>query len=145
MPWQWEILSNEPSNLYRIKLNMIWGPSDTAKGKCSGSSISMNLIGEISDEQIKVSKQTDWPYGQCRKESTGKKFIPYTSSCYEASREMSTLRKYKIFTQYENVSFEKSFIFVTMFIKYTNYIYDGNDSYQRACTSLFGEHMLYMI
>lgn len=104
MPWQWEFLSNEPSDLYRIKLNIVWGPSDIAKGKCNGSSVTMNLIGEISDEQIEENKAAHWPYGECRKESTGKKFVPYTNSCYEASREMSTLRKYKILARYENVS-----------------------------------------
>lgn len=77
------------------------------KGKCNGSSILINLIGEISSEQLKKSKETNWPYSECKKESIGKKFVPYTSSCYEASKELSTLRKYTISAQYENVSEKK--------------------------------------
>lgn len=83
---------------------MVWGLSDSIKGKCNGSSISINLIGEISNEQLEKSKEANWPYGECKKESIGKKFVPYTSSCYEASKELSTLRKYTISAQYENVS-----------------------------------------
>jgi len=104
MPWQWEILSNEPSESYRIKLNFIWGLSDTVKGKCSGSSLSINLIGEISSKQLEESKRASWPYGECKNESEGKRIVSYTNSCYEVSKEMSTLRKYKILAQYENVS-----------------------------------------
>lgn len=104
MPWQWEILSDEPSDSYHIKLNIAWGPSDTTKGKCSGSSISMNLIGEISTEQLEESKRTIWPYSECKKESAEKRIIPYTNSCYQVSKELSTLRRYKIIAQYENVS-----------------------------------------
>lgn len=107
MPWRWEILSDEPSDSSRIKLNIVWGPSDNAKGKCSGSSISMNLIGEISSEQLMESKRTSWPYDECKKESAGKRVVPYTNSCYEVSKELSTLRKYKIIAQYENVSFKR--------------------------------------
>ena len=106
MPWQWEILSNEPIESYRIKLNFIWGLSDNAKGKCSGSSLSINLIGEISSKQLEESKRARWPYGECKNESEGKRIVPYTNSCYEVSKEMSTLRKYKILAQYENVSFK---------------------------------------
>lgn len=106
MPLQWEILSNEPSDSSRIKLNIVWGLSDTTKGKCSGASISMNLIGEISKEQIEESKRTSWPYSACKKESAGKRNIPYTNSCYTVSKELSTLRTYKIFAKYENVSFK---------------------------------------
>ena len=40
----------------------------------------------------------------CRKESKGKHFTPYSDACYEASRELSTLRKYKILTRHEKVS-----------------------------------------
>lgn len=104
MPWQWEFLSNEPSDSSRIKLNIIWGLSDSVKGKCSGSSISINLIGEISSKQLEESREANWPYGECKKESIGKKFVPYTRSCYEASRELSTLRKYTILARSENVS-----------------------------------------
>ncbi|XP_072751184.1 uncharacterized protein [Anoplolepis gracilipes] len=103
VPWQWEFLSNEPSDLSRIKLNVVWGLADSMKGKCSGSSISINLIGEISSEQLEESKEAIWPYDECKKESVGKKFIPYTNSCYEASKELSTLRKYTISAQYENL------------------------------------------
>lgn len=66
----------------------------------------MNLIGEISKEQLEESKRTNWPYNECKKESAGKKIVPYTNSCYEVSKELSTLRTYKIFAQYENVSFK---------------------------------------
>lgn len=104
MPWQWEFLSNEPSDLSRIKLNIAWGLSDTARGRCSGSSVTMNLIGEISSEQLEESKSTSGPYGECKRESLGKNVIPYTNSCYEVSRELSTLRKYTIVARYENVS-----------------------------------------
>jgi len=104
MPWQWEFLSNEPSNSLQLKLNIAWELSDTAKGKCNGSSISMNLIGEISNEQLEESKKRSPPYDECRKESMGKKFVPYTDFCYEVSKELSTLRKYKFLGQYENVS-----------------------------------------
>lgn len=109
MPWQWEFLSSEPSDSSRIKLNIVWGPSDTAKGKCVGSSVSMDLLGEVSDEQLKESESANWPYGECRRESAGKKFVPYTNSCYEASKELSTLRRYKIVAQYKNVSCVKRF------------------------------------
>lgn len=102
-PWQWEFLSNEPSDESQVKLNIIWGPSDTVRGKCAGSSVSMDLLGEISSEQLEESKTANWPYGECRKESAGKKFVPYTNSCYEASRELSTLRRYKILARYENL------------------------------------------
>lgn len=113
MPWQWEILSNEPSESSRIKLNVIWGLSDTAKGKCSGSSLSINLIGEISSKQLEESKRANWPYGECKNESAGKRIVPYTNSCYEVSKEMSTLRKYKILAQHENVSFKDLVKFYT--------------------------------
>lgn len=99
-------MSNEPSDSSRIKLNIVWGLSDTAKEKCNGSSLSINLIGEISKEQLEESKRTNWPYNECKKESVGKKIVPYTNSCYEVSKELSTLRTYKIFAQYENVSFK---------------------------------------
>lgn len=109
MPWQWEILSNEPSDSSRIKVNIVWGLSDSAKGKCSGSSISMNLIGEISSKQLEESKRASWPYDECKKESAGKRIVPYTNSCYEVSKELSTLRRYMIFARNENVSF-KNFV-----------------------------------
>lgn len=99
-------MNNEPSDSSRLKLNIVWGPSDTAKGKCNGSSVLINLIGEISEEQLEESKRTNWPYGECKTESARKKIIPYTDSCYEVSKELSTLRRYKIFAQYENVSFK---------------------------------------
>lgn len=104
MPWQWEVLSNEPSGPLQLKLNIAWELANSAKGKCSGSAISLNLRGEISSEQHEESKSAIWPYDKCRKESAGKKFVPYTDSCYEVSKELSTLRKYKILGQYENVS-----------------------------------------
>lgn len=104
MPWQWEFLSNEPSDESRVKLNIIWGPSDTVKGKCAGSSVSVDLLGEVSSKQLEESKTANWPYNDCREESAEKKFVPYTNSCYEASKELSTLRRYTILAQYDNVS-----------------------------------------
>ncbi|XP_029165191.1 uncharacterized protein LOC114936229 [Nylanderia fulva] len=103
VPWQWEFLSDEPSDSYSVKLNIVWGLSDSAKGKCNGSSILINFIGEISDKQLEESKQENWPYSECKKESSGKKYIPYTKSCYEASKELSTLRRYTILSRYENL------------------------------------------
>lgn len=85
-------------------MNIVWGLSDTAKGKCNGSSITLNLLGEISKEQLEDAKLAKWPYEECRKQSKGKRFTPYTDACYEASRELSTLRKYQIITEQENVS-----------------------------------------
>lgn len=104
MPWEWEFLSNEPSDLSRIKFNIVWGPSDTVKGRCSGSFISLDLMGEITDNQIEESKKINWSYNKCKNESIGNKFLRFTDSCYETSRELSTLRKYKILAQYANVS-----------------------------------------
>lgn len=136
MPWQWQILNNEPSDSSRIKLNIVWGLSDNAKGKCNGSSVSINLIGEISEEQFEESKRTDGPYGECKRESARKKIVPYTDSCYEVSKELSTLRRYKIFAQYENVSF-KNLVKLHAQIRNNDIIitYNENDSYQRVCPS----------
>ncbi|XP_017876855.1 uncharacterized protein LOC108623080 isoform X1 [Ceratina calcarata] len=103
MPWTWDFLSTKPSDPARISLNAIWGYSDTAKGKCNGSSITLNLLGEISNDQLQDSKKVQWPYEECRKQSEGKRFTPYTDACYETSRELSTLRKYQIIAQHENV------------------------------------------
>ncbi|XP_034189310.1 uncharacterized protein LOC117608379 isoform X1 [Osmia lignaria lignaria] len=103
IPWEWDFLSTKPSDPARITMNIVWGLSDSAKGKCSGSSITLNLIGEISKEQLEDAKVAKWPYEECRKQSKGKRFTPYTDACYEASRELSTLRKYQIITEQENV------------------------------------------
>ncbi|XP_071651940.1 uncharacterized protein [Temnothorax longispinosus] len=134
VPWQWEILSNEPSESSRIKLNVVWGLSDNAKGKCSGSSISLNLIGEISREQLEKSKRTSWPYGECKKESAGKKIVPYTNSCYEVSRELSTLRRYKIFAKYENLPESLSKLVWKMYALYD--LIGGNSSIARKSNEL---------
>lgn len=103
-PWAWDFLSTNSSDAASLKLSVIWGLADSAKGKCSGSSILFNLVGEVTPEQIELSKTNDWPYKQCREDSNGKNFIPYTESCYEVSRELSTLRKYQLFVKTENVS-----------------------------------------
>ncbi|XP_050462195.1 uncharacterized protein LOC126857111 [Cataglyphis hispanica] len=140
VPWQWEFLSKEPSDSSRIKLNIIWGLSDSVKGKCSGSSISINLIGEISNEQLEQSKEANWPYGECTKESIGKIFVPYTNSCYEASRELSTLRKYTISAHYENLPESLSKLVWKMYAFYD--LIGGNSSNARksdeiAITAIF--------
>ena len=84
-------------------MNFVWGEADSAKGKCSGSSLLINLVGEITQDQILESKRNIWPYNECQVQANGKSFIPYTEACYEASREMSTFRKYKIDIKHENV------------------------------------------
>ncbi|XP_018353413.1 PREDICTED: uncharacterized protein LOC108755104 [Trachymyrmex septentrionalis] len=134
MPWQWEILSNEPIESYRIKLNFIWGLSDNAKGKCSGSSLSINLIGEISSKQLEESKRARWPYGECKNESEGKRIVPYTNSCYEVSKEMSTLRKYKILAQYENLPENLSKLVWKLYALYD--LMGGNSSIARKSDQL---------
>lgn len=103
IPWEWDFLSIKPSEPAKIALNAVWGYSDTAKGKCSGSSITLNLLGEISENQLENAKISQWPYEECRIQSEGKRFIPFSDACYEVSRELSTLRKYQIIAQYENI------------------------------------------
>ncbi|XP_011162482.2 uncharacterized protein LOC105197692 [Solenopsis invicta] len=134
VPWRWEILSNEPSGSPRIKLNIIWGPSDNAKGKCSGSSISMNLIGEISNEQLMESKEANWPYDECQRDSVGKRIVPYTNSCYEVSKELSTLRRYEIIAQYENLPESLSKLLWKMYALYD--LIGGNSSIARKSDEL---------
>ena len=73
----------------------------------------MKLDGEVTDKQREESKLDVWPYKECRDASVGKKFVPYTLACYEASREMSTLRKYQIFIHMDKVSW---FIIVKRFV-----------------------------
>ncbi|XP_017765465.1 PREDICTED: uncharacterized protein LOC108554635 [Eufriesea mexicana] len=102
-PWEWDFLSIKPTDSARIVLNAVWGYSDTAKGKCSGSSITLNLVGEISKDQLENAKESQWPYGECRKQSKEKRFTPFSDACYEASRELSTLRKYQIIAQHESI------------------------------------------
>ena len=97
-------MSTKPSDSARIALNVVWGYSDTAKGKCSGSSITLDLLGEISKDQLKNAKESQWPYEECRKQSKGKRFTPFSDACYEVSRELSTLRRYQIVAQHENVN-----------------------------------------
>ncbi|XP_032680145.1 uncharacterized protein LOC116848315 [Odontomachus brunneus] len=134
MPWQWEFLSNEPSDLSRIKLNIVWGLSDTAKGRCSGSSITMSLIGEVSSDQLEESRKMHGLYDECKKESMGKHFIPYTNSCYEVSRELSTLRKYKIVARYENLPGILSKLIWRMYALYD--LIGGNSSNARNSDEL---------
>ncbi|XP_012277416.2 vitellogenin-3 [Orussus abietinus] len=103
IPWDWEYLSLTSTEPSSMKINIVWGPSDTAKGKCTGTKILLNLRGEVTNKQVKQSLEDKWPYNKCREESRGKQFVPYTEACYQASKELSTLRKYEIFTEYENV------------------------------------------
>ncbi|KAF7992158.1 hypothetical protein HCN44_001483 [Aphidius gifuensis] len=103
IPWTWDDLSLKTSDPASIKLNVIWGWSDQSKGKCNGTSLLMNFVGEVSEQQIQESKSNKWPYKQCRQESIGKSVLPYTESCYEASKELSTLRKYQIVVISENL------------------------------------------
>lgn len=105
-PWDWDFLSTKPSDPARIKLLAVWGSADTAVGKCSGSSLNVDFIGEITNEQIKESKQNLWPYNECEAQSQGKSVTPFTEACYEASKEMSTLRKYRMTITHENVIFD---------------------------------------
>lgn len=106
IPWEWDFLSVVPSQSSSLKLNFAWDmASDSAKGKCTDSSVSINLIAEVSSEQIDESNKSVWPYDECRLQTKGKTFVPYSDACYEASKELSTLRKYESFIRYENVSF----------------------------------------
>ncbi|XP_076176627.1 uncharacterized protein LOC143151413 isoform X2 [Ptiloglossa arizonensis] len=103
IPWEWDFFNTKPSDSAKIVLNAVWGLSNTAKGKCSGSSITLNLLGEISEDQLNEVKRAKWPYEECREQSKGRRFTPFSDACFEASRELSTLRKYKIIAQYENI------------------------------------------
>lgn len=86
-------------------MNIVWGYGDSAKGKCTGSSLLLKLSGEVSREQTFSSLEDKWPFNVCRKETEGKHFVPYTQACYETSRELSTLRNYQANVKFENVSF----------------------------------------
>ena len=98
-------------------MNLVWGPADSAKGKCSGSSLLIKLSGEVSREQAFASLEDKWPYNVCRKEAEGKAFVPYTQACYETSRQLSTLRNYQATVKFENVSFKIfSFKYFSSFI-----------------------------
>ncbi|XP_043675802.1 vitellogenin-like isoform X2 [Vespula pensylvanica] len=103
MDWEWDFLNVNPPSPSKLKLVLVWGPSDTAKGKCSGSSIILNLVGEVSKAQVEESQKEKWPYDQCRKELKKRNYVPYTDTCYEASKELSILRKYQFFFNYENL------------------------------------------
>ncbi|XP_033196752.1 vitellogenin-4 isoform X1 [Bombus vancouverensis nearcticus] len=103
IPWEWDFLSTKPSDPARITLNAVWGYSDAAKGKCDGSSITLDLLGEISEKQLQIAKESQWPYEECREQSKRKRFTPFSDACYEVSRELSTLRKYQVVAQHENI------------------------------------------
>lgn len=94
----------KPSEPAKIVLNAVWGFSDTAKGKCLGSSVTLNLLGEVSNAQLQEANEDKWPYRECREESKEKQFTPFSDACYEVSKELSTLRKYQIIAKHENVS-----------------------------------------
>ncbi|KAL7291123.1 hypothetical protein TKK_0015250 [Trichogramma kaykai] len=102
-PWDWDFLSVKPSEPASLKANLLWGMAEQAKGKCAGSSLTLDLVGEVTSDQIEESRNDVWPYNECRRQSANKTFVPYTVACYEASREMSTLKKYKITITHENL------------------------------------------
>nr|XP_033331967.1 vitellogenin-4 [Megalopta genalis] len=103
IPWDWNFINIEPSEPAKIVLNAAWGFADTAKGKCTGSSVTLNLLGEVSKDQLQEAQESKWPYKECREQSKGKQFTPFSDVCYEASRELSTLRKYQVIAQHENM------------------------------------------
>lgn len=108
MDWEWDFLNVNPTfPSTKLKLVVVWGPSDTAKGKCSGSSVLLNFVGEISKAQFEESQKENSLLNQCRKEFNKKNYVPYTDTCYDASKELSILRKYQFFLKYENVSGQK--------------------------------------
>lgn len=108
MDWEWDFLNVNPTfPSTKLKLVVVWGPSDTAKGKCSGSSVLFNFVGEISKAQFEESQKENSLLNQCRKEFNKKNYVPYTDTCYDASKELSILRKYQFFLKYENVSGQK--------------------------------------
>ncbi|XP_076650819.1 vitellogenin-5 isoform X2 [Halictus rubicundus] len=103
IPWDWNFVTIEPSEPAKVVLNAVWGLADTAKGKCTGSSVTLNLLGEVTEDQLREAKEEKWPYKECREQFKGKEFTPFSDACYEASRELSTLRKYQIIAQHENM------------------------------------------
>nr|QGV11548.1 Vg1 [Tetrastichus brontispae] len=109
-PWDWDFLSTKPSDPAEVKLQIVWGLADTAKGKCNGSSLSIDFTAEITSDQIKESKKNVWPYNECHMQTQGKSFTPFTEACYDASKEMSTLRKYKVSITHENVLIDLLFL-----------------------------------
>ncbi|XP_047354225.1 uncharacterized protein LOC124950864 isoform X1 [Vespa velutina] len=127
MDWEWDFLNVNPTSPCKLKLFFTWGPSDTAKGKCNGSSIILNLIGEISKAQLEESQREKSPHNQCRKELKRRNFIPYTDTCYEASKELSILRKYQFFLKYENLPEPLSKIVWKLRAVYE--LFSGNNNY----------------
>ncbi|XP_011307083.1 uncharacterized protein [Fopius arisanus] len=130
IPWSWDLLSTKHSEPASLDIQMVWGYADSAQGKCTGSSLSMNLAAEVSEEQIEESKEDVWPYKQCRQQSYEKNIVPYTPACYEASRELSTLRRYQIFVSYENLPDEMMGLLRRMRALYD--VIGGNSSYVRS-------------
>ncbi|XP_015117477.1 uncharacterized protein LOC107041422 [Diachasma alloeum] len=130
IPWSWDLLSTKHSDPASVKLDMVWGYADSAKGKCSGSSLSMNLAAEVSGDQIEESKEDVWPYKQCRQQSYGKSIVPYTPACYEASRELSTLRKYQVLVSFENLPEEMMSLIWRMRALYD--LIGGNSSFAKS-------------
>ncbi|XP_058799949.1 uncharacterized protein LOC131669231 isoform X2 [Phymastichus coffea] len=102
-PWDWDFLSTKPSDPTEMKLHAVWGLANAAKGNCHGSLLDISLIGEISNDQIREAKENIWPYNECQEQVQGKYFTPFTEACYEVSKEMSTLRKYKVTITHENL------------------------------------------
>ncbi|XP_046433449.1 uncharacterized protein LOC124186103 isoform X1 [Neodiprion fabricii] len=103
-PSRRSLLNNTPSGISSMELNMTWGTGDVNEVKSKGSLLQVILRGKLSNDQITESKSKVWPYEKCRQESLGKNFVPYTEACYEASRELSTLREYHALVTYENLT-----------------------------------------
>ncbi|KAK2579022.1 hypothetical protein KPH14_002816 [Odynerus spinipes] len=135
MDWEWDFLNTNPTSPSKLNLNLVWGPSHTAKGKCSGSSVVLNLVGELSKTQLEESQKEKWPYKQCQKELEIRNYIPYTDACYETSKELSTLRKYQFFLKYENLPEPLSNIVWKLRAAYD--LIGGNSSYTKNSGQFF--------
>ncbi|KAI4483442.1 hypothetical protein M0802_013384 [Mischocyttarus mexicanus] len=135
MDWEWEFLNLNPAHPSKLKFVLIWGPSNSTRGKCNGTVISFNASGEVSQEQNKESLKEKWPYDQCRKDLETKNFVPYTDACYETSKELSILRKYQIFLKYENLPEPLSEIVSKLRIAYN--LFGGNNYYANNSGQFF--------
>ncbi|XP_014616793.1 PREDICTED: uncharacterized protein LOC106793973 [Polistes canadensis] len=135
MDWEWDFLNVNPASPSKLQLVLVWGPSNSAKGKCSGTSILFNVIGEVSKGQIEESQKEKWPYDQCRKDLEKNNFVPYTDTCYETSKELSILRKYQIFLKYESLPEPLSKIVSKLRVTYD--LLGGNSHYTNNSGQFF--------
>ncbi|XP_068085845.1 vitellogenin-3 [Anabrus simplex] len=69
-------------------------------GVCPSDSVSVtvNVKGEITDEQKQRAEGDDWPYGQCKEDKKKSEwqnsdFVPNTQACYIGSILLTTTRK----------------------------------------------------